>query len=180
MRFKELIIHDLQRARQLQQLPEVSISNGYILKKMLSPRFAPVFLYRLSHECAQKKLGPLAKLFSLLNFVIFGIEIAPKIEIGPGLFFPHTQGTVIGANKIGANALIFQQVTFGARELDMHFDPGLRPTVGDNVTIGSGAKILGGIHIGDNSTIGANSVVVCDVPDNMTYAGIPAKPINKA
>lgn len=180
MKLKELLICDLKKARELQKLPEVNISIFYIFKKMLSPRFAPVFFYRLSHACSKHKIIILPKLFSLLNFVVFGIEISPQIEIGPGLFFPHTQGTVIGANKIGANALIFQQVTFGARELDMDFNPRLRPNVGNNVMIGSGAKILGGITIGDNSTIGANSVVITDVPAGATFAGIPAKQINKA
>lgn len=179
MKLKELLVKDLLRARQLQNLPEVKITNFYILKKILSPRFAPVFLYRVSYACSKNKIIILPKLFSLLNFVIFGIEISPQIEIGPGLFFPHTQGTVIGANKIGANAIIFQQVTFGARELDMGFNPSLRPNVGDNVTVGSGAKILGGITIGNNSTIGANSVVISDTLENMTYAGVPAKLINK-
>lgn len=179
MKFKELLIADIKRSRELQKLPEVKLSFLAIIFKMFSPRFAPVLLYRISHECYKAKLDPLAKIFSLINFIIFGIEIAPKIEIGPGLFFPHTQGTVIGANKIGSNAMIYQQVTFGARELDMAFEFHLRPTIGDNVTIGSGAKVLGGITIGNNSVIGANSVVVTDVPENVTFAGIPAKQINK-
>ncbi|MFM0505056.1 serine O-acetyltransferase [Paraburkholderia caffeinilytica] len=114
-------------------------------------------------------------MFSLLNFVLLGLEVAPQIRIGPGLFFPHTRGTVIGARSIGANATIFQQVTVGASELDMHFNPDLRPVIGDEVTLGAGAKILGSIEIGCRVIVGANSVVVKDVPSDTVCAGVPAK-----
>jgi serine O-acetyltransferase len=107
--------------------------------------------------------------------VIFGLEVSPRCEIGPGIFFPHPTGTVVGAWRIGSNVTLFQGVTLGARELDMGFDPKLRPSVGDNVVVGSGAKILGGIHIGDNAIVGANSVVVDSVEAGSTMVGIPAR-----
>jgi len=111
--------------------------------------------------------------------VLFGLEVSPRCEIGPGIFFPHPSGTVIGAWRIGSNVTIFQGVTLGAKELDMDFDFRLRPDVGDNVVLGSGSKILGGIHIGDNVAVGANSVVVDSVEADTTVVGIPARKVAK-
>ena len=76
--------------------------------------------------------------------------------IGPGIFFPHTSGTVIGASKIGRGVTIFQGVTLGARQIDMKYDLALRPELGDFVVVGAGAKVLGGITLGDNVRVGAN------------------------
>jgi serine O-acetyltransferase len=113
------------------------------------------------------------------NLVLFGLEVTPQCEIGPGIFFPHPSGTVIGAWRIGSNVTIFQGVTLGAKELDMRFDFRLRPEVGDNVVLGAGSKILGGIHIGDNATVGANSVVLDSVEAHGMVAGVPARIVSK-
>jgi serine O-acetyltransferase len=142
---------------------------------LLSPRFVPVLLCRLAHFFYCSKLGPIAKILSLINFFLFGIEIAVRCPIGPGLFFPHTQGTVIGAWQIGANATIFQGVTLGAREVDFSYSQESRPIVGDDVTVGSGAKVLGGVHIGEGARIGANSVVLKSIEPYSVAVGIPAK-----
>ena len=140
-----------------------------------SPRFVPVLLCRLAHGLYVARLSPLAKLVSLLNFFLFGIEIAVRCPIGPGLFLPHTQGTVIGAWRVGANATIFQGVTFGAREVDFSYLEQTRPTIGNNVTIGSGAKVLGGLRIDDGARIGANSVVLQSIPADAVAVGAPAR-----
>lgn len=142
---------------------------------MLSPRFAPVLLCRLAYACQRRRLSPVAKFFSLLNFMFFGIEIAVACKIGPGLFFPHTQGTVIGAYRIGSNAIIYQGVTVGARDLDFTYDEEHRPVLGDGVMLGAGAKVLGGIHLGDGVTVAANAVLLMSVPDHAVVGGIPAK-----
>lgn len=142
---------------------------------ILSPRFIPVLLYRLAYKCQSLRLGLLARGFSLANFLLFGIEIAGKCRIGPGLFFPHTQGTVIGAIAIGDNAIIYHGVTLGAKDLDFTYDSSHRPIIGDNVMIGAGAKVLGGIHVGDNVCIAANAVLLKTVPSNVVVAGIPAR-----
>jgi serine O-acetyltransferase len=110
-----------------------------------------------------------------LNFFFFGIEIAVQCRVGKGLFLPHTQGTVIGAYSIGENATIFQGVTLGARELDFSFIESSRPAVGNDVTIGSGAKVLGGLTVGSGSRIGANAVVLESIPANVAAAGVPAR-----
>ena len=122
----------------------------------------------------------MAHLLSYLNLVLFGIEISPRCAIGPGIFFPHTSGTVIGASKIGRNVTIFQGVTLGARQMDMYFDPALRPEIGDYVVVGAGAKVLGGISLGDNVRVGANSVLLRSVPANATVAGIPAREVHSS
>jgi acetyltransferase-like isoleucine patch superfamily enzyme len=82
---------------------------------------------------------------------------------------------VIGAIEIGGNVTIFQGVTLGAKNFDMKFSSKSRPHIGNNVTIGAGAKVLGGIKLGDNSTIAANAVVLSSVGKNLLVAGIPAK-----
>jgi serine O-acetyltransferase len=140
-----------------------------------SPRFLPVFFCRLAHYFYIKDILFAAKLISLLNFFFFGIEIALKCRIGPGLFLPHTQGTVIGAWEIGKNATIFQGVTLGAPELDFSYQKSSRPTLLDNVTVGSGAKVLGGLTLGSNARVGANAVVLIDVPAQCLAVGVPAK-----
>ena len=142
---------------------------------LASPRFIPVFLCRFAYALYRVRLGPLAKIVSLINFFAFGIEISVKCVIGPGLFLPHTQGTVIGAWRIGSNATIFQGVTLGAKELDFSYSQGSRPLIGDNVVIGAGAKILGAVTLGNDVRIGANSVVLSDIPEGSLAVGAPAK-----
>lgn len=141
----------------------------------LSPRFAPVLLCRLAHKSYRAGLAPLAHVFSLVNFVCFGVEIAPRCSIGQGLILPHSQGTVIGAWRIGENATVFQGVTLGAREMDFAYEERCRPTLGDDVTVGAGAKVLGGVHVGDGATIGANAVVLESVPNRALAVGVPAR-----
>jgi serine O-acetyltransferase len=166
---------DLRRAQVLLHGPAVEVSGLRLWLGVLSPRFVPVLLCRVAHFFFCLKLAPVAKFFSLLNFFFFGIEIAVQCRVGKGLFLPHTQGTVIGAYSIGENAIIFQGVTLGARELDFSFLESSRPTVGDGVTIGSGAKVLGGLTLGSGSRIGANAVVLESVPANVAAAGVPAR-----
>ncbi|MGP3592562.1 serine O-acetyltransferase [Vagococcus sp. WN89Y] len=137
-------------------------------------RLTPVILYRMSSFCYRKKIPFFSKLFSLMNFIIFGIEIAPNCEIGGGLFIPHSQGIVIGAAKIGCNATIYQNVTLGAKNIDIPFNPANRPVLGNDVLVASGAKVLGGIHIGNNVIIAANAVVTKSCEDNVLLAGVPA------
>lgn len=145
-----------------------------------NPRIFPVMLLRLA-ECSQARGLPfLAKMFSLLNVLLFGLEVSPRIEIGGGLFLPHTVGTVIGAERIGENCTIMQNVTLGSALPDLNFDATTRPIIGDNVLIGAGAKVIGRVVVGHNVNIGANAVVLKDIPDNSLAVGVPAKilPIN--
>jgi serine O-acetyltransferase len=175
MSLKRLLLSDLERQYYYDGYLDKSPTLIGVIKRVFNPRFTPVFLWRISHHLYLLHLKPIAKLVSFLNFVIFGIEIGLRCEIGEGLYLPHTVGTVLGAEKIGRNVVIFQGVTLGAKELDLGYRGDKRPSLGDNVTIGSGAKILGGIQIGNNVTIGANAVVTKSLPDNVTAVGIPAK-----
>lgn len=170
---------DLRRAQVVTHGTADGVSNLRLWLGVLSPRFVPVLLCRLAHWFYRLKLGPVAKLVSLLNFFLFGIEVAVRCPIGKGLFLPHTQGTVVGAWSIGENATIFQGVTLGAREVDFSYQESSRPTVGDGVTIGSGAKVLGGLTLGSGSRIGANAVVLSDVAPGFVAVGIPAKTVDK-
>lgn len=166
---------DLRRSRDVLHGSAQNVSGLRLWLGVLSPRFLPVLLCRISHGLYRWRLSPLAKLASLLNFFLFGIEIAVRCPIGPGLFLPHTQGTVIGAWRIGANATIFQGVTLGAREVDFSYTAQSRPVIGEGVSIGSGAKVLGGLHVGDHARIGANSVVLRSVPAHALAVGAPAR-----
>ena len=174
---KALLYADLERQLELSGLPGAKASLLSLLRRLLHPRFLPIVLYRCSRAALLLGIPALSHLLSYLNQIIFGIEISPKCAIGPGIFFPHTSGTVIGASKIGSNVVIFQGVTLGAKEMDMGFDETLRPQIGNNVVVGAGAKVLGGICLGDNVRVGANSVLLRSVPANSTVAGVPAREV---
>jgi len=147
----------------------------YFWMRVIHPRFIPVLHIRLSCYCHSKYfLRPVSFVFSLLNVILFGIEVTPRCKIGPGLLIPHTVGTVIGAREIGSNVTIFQGVTLGATYADLTFNSSSRPTLGDNVVIGAGAKVLGGIRIGRNTVVAANSLVTESVQDNAIAIGVPA------
>jgi serine O-acetyltransferase len=171
---------DLRRSRMLLNGSADGVSGLRLWLGVLSPRFVPVLLCRLAHSFYRLKLGPIAKAVSLLNFFLFGIEIAVRCPIGKGLFLPHTQGTVIGAWSIGENATIFQGVTLGAKELDFSYQESSRPTVGNSVTIGAGAKVIGGLVLGSDSRVGANAVVLNNVALGSLVVGIPAKVVDRS
>jgi serine O-acetyltransferase len=129
--------------------------------------------YRISHILYNAHLFFLARVLSQVTRFTTGIEIHPGATIGRGLFIDHGMGVVIGETSIiGDNVLLYQGVTLGGTGLER----GKRhPTIGNNVVIGAGAKVLGNITIGDNSYIGANAVVVKDVPANSTVVGVPGR-----
>jgi serine O-acetyltransferase len=172
-----LVRSDIARMRELSGMASAASALA-VPMALLNPRLCPAVLIRLAGWLARCHLGALAKLVALVNLVLFGIEASPRVEIGPGLFLPHTSGTVIGAACIGRNVTIFQGVTLGAKELDMSFVREARPRIEDDVVIGAGAKILGGVRIGAGARIGANAVVIADVPDGALAVGIPAKIVN--
>lgn len=146
-----------------------------ILLCFFSIRMLPVLIIRISLFFASVHLSFLSKLFSLINVVLFGVECSTKTVIGPGLFIPHSFGIVIGAYSIGDNVTIYQGVTIGAKELDFTHQSTSRPIIGDNVTIASGAKVLGGIIVGDDVVIASNAVVINNIESMTTVGGVPAK-----
>ena len=144
---------------------------------LLYPTIHALIAYRISHYLYINKLFFLARLISQICRFFTGIEIHPGAKIGRGLVIDHGMGVVIGeTSEIGDNVLLYHGVTLGGTGKDK----GKRhPTVGNNVVIGAGAKVLGPIYIGSNSKIGANSVVLNNVPEGATAVGIPAKNIIK-
>lgn len=135
-----------------------------------------VIFHRIAHKLYNLKLYFLARFISQFSRWITGIEIHPGVIIGSGLFIDHGAGVVIGETcVIGNNVTIYQGVTLGGTGKDT----GKRhPTIGNNVMIGAGVKILGPLNIGDNSKIGAGSVVLKDVEENTTVIGVPGKVAN--
>ena len=133
--------------------------------------FKALVYYRISHFFYMHKRLFLARMFSQLGRHFTGIEIHPGATIGKGLFIDHGMGVVIGETAvIGDNCTIYHGVTLGGTGKDT----GKRhPTIGNNVLIGSGAKVLGPFTVGDNSRIAANAVVLREVPPNSTVVGVP-------
>ncbi|MCM8760695.1 MAG: serine O-acetyltransferase [Candidatus Omnitrophica bacterium] len=132
-----------------------------------------IIFYRIAH--ALKKLGVpfFPRWISQLARFLTGIEIHPGAQIGKRFFIDHGMGVVIGETTIiGDDVLLYQGVTLGGTGIQK----GKRhPTIGNNVVVGTGAKVLGNITIGDNSYIGANAVVIKDVPPNSTVVGVPGR-----
>ncbi len=132
-----------------------------------------IVFYRIAHILYLLKIPILPRLISQLIRHITGIEIHPGARIGKGLFIDHGMGVVIGETSIlGDNVTLFQGVTLGGTGKER----GKRhPTLGDNVVVGAGAKVLGNINIGDDVVIGANAVVIRDVPADSTVVGVPGR-----
>lgn len=178
-RLKQLLYSDLARQFELEGRHGRKLGLFRLLGRLLHPRFLPIVLCRLSRAAMLGRIPVLPGLLTYLNIVLFGLEVTPRCEIGPGIFLPHPSGTVIGAWRIGCNAIILQGVTLGSKRMDLRFERELRPEIGNHVTLGAGAKILGRISIGDNATVGANAVVVESVETGSTVVGIPARKISK-
>ncbi len=135
--------------------------------------FHAITAYRITHRLSKMKMPFLSRYLSQLVKWVTGIEIHPGAQIGHGLFIDHGMGVVIGETAvIGDNVTLFQGVTLGGTGKER----GKRhPTLGNNVVVGAGAKILGNINIGNNVMVGANAVVLRDVPDDSTVVGVPGR-----
>ncbi|OQY18340.1 MAG: serine O-acetyltransferase [Desulfobacteraceae bacterium 4572_35.1] len=137
------------------------------------PGFHALQLHRMSHKLWQLKMYFIARFVSQLGRFLTGIEIHPGAKIGRGFFIDHGMGVVIGETaEIGDNCTLYHGVTLGGTSWAKEKR---HPTLGDNVVIGSGAKVLGPFLVGSGSKIGSNSVVVKEVPENATVVGIPGK-----
>ncbi len=172
---KELLYSDLARQYELEGKTDLRPNFFRFLGRLLHLRFFPNVICRTSRAVMLAGFPGLAKLLTYLNVVLFGLEVTPKCEIGPGIFFAHPVGCVIGAWKIGRDVTVFQGVVLGALHADMGFHRELRCEIGNDVVLGSGCKVLGPCHVGDKVTVGANSVVFDSVEPNRTVLGIPAR-----
>lgn len=141
------------------------------------PGFHAIFIHRLNHMLLRAKIPLIPRLISNFGRFLTGIEIHPAARIGPGIVIDHGMGVVIGETaEIGENCLLYQGVTLGGTGKEK----GKRhPTLGNNVVVGAGSKILGAITIGDNVIIGANSVILKPVPDNTICVGVPGRVTKK-
>ncbi len=137
------------------------------------PGFHAVLLYRIARRLKMCRIPCLPKIISLTGRFFTGIEIHPCAAIGKGFFIDHGMGVVIGETSvIGDNVTLFQGATLGGTGKEK----GKRhPTLGNNIVVGAGAKILGNIHIGDNVMVGANAVVLKSVPADSTVVGVPGR-----
>ncbi|MDO5096282.1 MAG: serine O-acetyltransferase EpsC [Peptostreptococcaceae bacterium] len=132
--------------------------------------------HRIAHFFYRRNLFFVARFISQVSRFFTGIEIHPGAQIGKNLFIDHGMGVVIGeTTQIGDNCIIFHQVTLGGTGKQK----GKRhPTIGNHVLLSAGCKVLGPIHIGDGAKIGANAVVLKDIPAGATAVGIPARVLN--
>jgi serine O-acetyltransferase len=141
------------------------------------PGLHALFFHRIAHILWNYKLYLIARFVSHISRFLTAIEIHPAAKIGKRFFIDHGVGVVIGETaEVGDDVFIYHQVTLGAttsKKIKRH------PTIGNGVIIGAGAKLLGPINVGKDAKIGANSVVVTDVPPGATMVGIPAKEFKK-
>jgi serine O-acetyltransferase len=135
------------------------------------PGVQAVLAHRVAHALHEHRVPLAPRAIAYVARTVTGVEIHPAATVGEALFIDHGMGVVIGETaEIGDNATLYQGVTLGGTG----FATGKRhPTVGDNVTVGSGAKLLGPIEVGHGAKVGANSVVITDVPPNSTVVGNP-------
>ena len=142
------------------------------------PGLQSLFFHRFAHWLYQIGIPFLPRFISHISRFITGIEIHPGAQIGQGVFIDHGMGVVIGETAIvGDNCLIYQGVTLGGTGKEV----GKRhPTLGENVVVGGGAKVLGNIQIGNNVRIGAGSVVLRDVPSSCTVVGVPGRVVYRS
>lgn len=147
------------------------------LEVLLYPSFRAIYSYRKAHKHYLKKHYFRARLISQRSARRTGIEIHPGATIGEGLFIDHGHGVIIGETAIiGDNVTIYQGVTLGGTGKET----GKRhPTIGDNVMISAGAKVIGSFTVGENSKIGAGSVVLSEVPPNSTVVGVPGRVVKR-
>ena len=147
------------------------------LEVFLYPSFRAMLAYRRAHKHYLKGHYFRARYISQKAARKTGIEIHPGATIGKGFFIDHGHGVVVGeTTEIGDNVTLYQGVTLGGTGKEH----GKRhPTIGNNVMISTGARVLGSIKVGDNSKIGAGSVVLCDVPPNSTVVGVPGRVVKR-
>jgi serine O-acetyltransferase len=145
---------------------------------LLYPGFHALIYHRISHWLYRRKVFFLARWVSQIGRAATGVEIHPGAKLGKGLFIDHGMGVVIGETaEVGDNCTIYHGVTLGGTGKEK----GKRhPTIGDNVLIGAGAKLLGPINIGDNAMIGAGSVVLDDVEPETTVTGVKARAVRRS
>lgn len=152
---------DTRRLREIKTKP----FPWYVIESLLfETGYQAVVLHRMAHWFKSRGIPVLGPLVARFNQFLTGVDIGPGAEIGPGLRIAHGTGIVIGGYaKIGRNALLLHQVTIGAPSPER---VAKMPVIGDNVFLGAGAKVIGGIRVGNDVFIGVNAIVAQNIPDN--------------
>lgn len=152
-------------------------ARSWIEVLLVYPGVHALFLHRVAHALWRRRLRLVARIIAHANRFFTGIEIHPAAVIGPGCFIDHGMGVVIGETaEIGENVTLYQGVVLGGTGKEK----GKRhPTIGDNVVVATGAKVLGSFRVGDNARIGAGSVVLSEVPPNSTVVGVPGRVVRE-
>jgi serine O-acetyltransferase len=146
-----------------------------IVDVLLFPGVMAVLLFRLSGAFHHVHLRPISRLLYIFNLILFGVDLAPSAQVGPGLALPHPNGVAIApASRIGRKVRLFQQVSVGGVSFEDPTRDGF-PTVGDDCWIFAGAKVLGPIHIGDRAMVASNALVIRSVPAGAVVVGNPAR-----
>jgi serine O-acetyltransferase len=146
---------------------------------LLYPGVHAIWAHRVAHACWTRGHRFLGRTVSQVSRAITGIEIHPGATLGPGLFIDHGMGVVIGETAVvGEDVTLYHGVTLGGTTLEKGTTR--HPTIGDRVTIGAGAKVLGAIDVGHDSRIGANAVVVRSVPPNAVVVGVPGQVVARS
>lgn len=152
--------------------PQSELTTGKMISLLYNHMsLRAMLVWRLAGWCKQKNIPFFYGFLNRCLMVFFGLEICSAEKVGGGLYIAHPVGTVIHADRIGKNVSVIASVTVGMRNT-WDF-----PVIGDHVFIGAGARVLGDIHIGSDAVIGANSVVIEDVPEGATVVGVPGRVI---
>lgn len=150
-------------------------TDGALEAILTSPGLWARWTHRLAHWLWTRERRLTARVLATLARLVTGIELHPAAEFGERVVVDHGQGLVVGATAtVGDDVLLYHGVTLGAKEAH---DGERHPTLGDGVTVGAGATVLGDVEVGDGATVGAGAVVVDDVPAGETVVGVPAEPV---
>ena len=159
---------DLENAREHDPAARGDVENAIVYSGLHA-----IWVHRICHAMWKRDIKGPARMLAQFNRFLTGIEIHPGATIGRRFFIDHGMGIVIGETaEIGEGVMLYHGVTLGGQVLTQ---TKRHPTIGDNVTIGAGAKVLGPVTIGAGSAVGANAVVTKDVPEHSIAVGIPAK-----
>lgn len=172
MPLRQVLAADIQAMADLRGKPARGIG---LLDNLLVPGLLATMLYRFSSFCYHRKLRPISRLLYVLNVILFSCDISPDTTIGPGLAIGHPVGVVVaGPTVIGKNLRLFGQGGFGGSARRNIVRDGF-PVVGDDVVVFIGGWVFGPLTVGDGAWIGANAVVLSDVPAGATAVGNPAR-----
>lgn len=163
---------DLASMAELKKVKFPSLSGA--IDVLMLPGTWAVLLFRVSNLLHKRRLRPLSRLIFFANLVLFGVDLAPSAQVGPGLALPHPVGVAFSGVRIGRRARLMGGVRLGGGGYEQGSRDGL-PVIGDEVWIFDGAKVFGSVSVGDRAVIGTNSVVTRDIPGNSIALGSPAR-----